>query len=252
MDFKLQRKLALIPVLVYWPVIFILSHIPIPELVYKARVSDKAIHFLAYLILAFLLWYAVGAGAKVRWLKASVWWVVLVIIGYATIDEVLQTFVGRNADIMDFVADLIGGMAGLVVFSVFSFRPALLIVTATSIFLLTTLARANISNLIPITDVVFHLAAYGFLTLVWIRNIDCISRLKNSRAGWIIAGLAVPWIFLAFVKLFSLHTGREFAIRTVFAAAASITAVVAAAYSIKSLSGNFKRSGFRRSFERSI
>jgi len=252
MRLRVKRILAILPVVIYWPVIFVLAHIPIPELVYRARVSDKIIHFLAYFILAFLLWYAVGAGAKIKWLKAGVWWVVLVIIGYATIDEVLQTFVGRNASVMDFVADLEGGLAGLVVFSVFSFLPALLVVTATSIFLLTNLARANISELLPVTDVVFHLAAYGFLTLVWIRNMDYIDSLKGSKAGQLIAGLVVPLIFLAFVKLFSLHTDREFAMRSVLAAGASITAVAAAAYSIKSLRGNFRRARPNGGFERSI
>ena len=76
--FSLNRqKLCIIPVLLYWPVLAILTSIPIPQLVRRAGVSDKVLHFLAYLILFFLLWFAVSKGRKAKWGRPAIWWVFL-------------------------------------------------------------------------------------------------------------------------------------------------------------------------------
>ncbi|GAG33646.1 unnamed protein product, partial [marine sediment metagenome] len=155
-----RQKLIIISLLVYWPGIFILAHIPIPRLVYKAQVSDKGIHFLAYLILVFLLWFAISPNKKVSWRKAAVWWVLLVVVWYGVVDELLQGYVGRSCDVMDFFANLVGTLAGLILFSFFTFWPVLLVVVGTTIFTLTNLARANMADLLPITDAVFHLFAH--------------------------------------------------------------------------------------------
>ena len=55
MALSLRRKLTVIVLALYWPSLFILAHIPIPKVVREADVSDKSLHFLAYLLLTFLL-----------------------------------------------------------------------------------------------------------------------------------------------------------------------------------------------------
>lgn len=237
---KVRRLLAIIPVLVYWPGIFILSHIKIPELVYRARVSDKTLHFAAYLILAFLLWLAVRPFEKVKWRRKSAWITVLFMAAYAIADEVIQGFVGRSCDGMDFVADMAGGIFGLVILTFLSFRAAALLVTATVIFLLTNLAKANVSKLIPVTDAVFHLLAYGFLTLLWIWNLTDVRWVKRSAVRGVAAGLLGPWIFLGAVKSFSLLTGREFAGRTVIIGAAAVAVMTAGIYLVRSIGSRFR------------
>src|SRR4030042_2153286 len=142
-----RQKLTIISLLVYWPGVFILAHIPIPRLVYKAGVSDKGLHFIAYLILVFLLWFAISPNRKVNWRKAAAWLVLIVVVWYGVFDEVLQGYVGRTCDIRDFFADLAGTVAGLVLFTFFTFWPVLLAVTGIAIFILTNLIRANLADL---------------------------------------------------------------------------------------------------------
>src|SRR4030042_647093 len=96
-----RQKLTIISLLVYWPGVFILAHIPIPQLVYKAQVSDKSLHFLVYLVLVFLLWFTISPDKKVNWRKAAAWWVLFVVVWYGVVDEVLQGYVGRSCDIID-------------------------------------------------------------------------------------------------------------------------------------------------------
>ncbi len=69
---------------------------------------DKAVHFMFYGTLAFLLWVVTGK----RWPLAV--WMVVALIGIA--DETLQaTTPGRTSDVDDWLADGFGAAAALIV-----------------------------------------------------------------------------------------------------------------------------------------
>jgi VanZ family protein len=227
-----RQKLTIISLLLYWPGVFILAHIPIPQLVYKAQVSDKSLHFLAYLVLVFLLWFAISPNKKVNWRKAAVWWVLFVAVWYGVVDEWLQSYVGRTCDIMDFFADLAGTLAGLILFSFFTFWPVLLVVMGTTIFTLTNFTRANLADLVPITNEMFHLFAYGFFTMLWLQYIHLFLPMKAPKPKWMIAALALPIGFLLTVKLFSVIFGKDFVVQDVIISTVGIITVVATIYLI--------------------
>ena len=221
MTLSLRQKLIIISLLLYWPAIFVLAHIPIPQLVYKAQVSDKTLHLITYLILVFLLWFAVSPDKKVNWGKATVWWVFLIMAGYGGVDELLQGYVGRSCDIKDFLANLVGVSGGLILFSFLTFWPALLAVTGITIFCLTNLARANLTELVPVTNAMFHLLAYAVFTMLWIRQIHPLPS-KTSMPKRLIIALAVPIGLLLVVKLFSVVSGRYFTVFDVIISGAGI------------------------------
>ena len=228
MSSSLQRKIVIIALLLYWPVLFVVGHIPIPQIVYKAQVSDKTLHLVAYLILAFLLWFAASPDKKIDWNKAAVWWVLLITAGYGGADEILQSYTGRSCDINDFLADLVGVALGLILFSFLRFQPALLAVTGIVIFSLTNLARANLAELVPVTNAMFHLFAYTIFTILWIRQIHPQAS-KTSKLKQLIIVLAAPAGLLSAVKLFSAISGRYFTLFDVITSIAGI-AVAAAGY----------------------
>ena len=221
MTLSLRQKLIIISLLLYWPAIFVLAHIPIPQLVYKAQVSDKTLHLITYLILVFLLWFAVSPDKKVNWGKAAVWWVLLITAGYGGADELLQGCVGRSCDIKDFLANLVGVSGGLILFSFLTFWPALLAVTGITIFCLTNLARANLAELLPVTNAMFHLLAYAVFTMLWIRQMHLLPS-KTSMPKRLIIALAVPIGLLLVVKLFSVVSGRYFTVFDVIISGAGI------------------------------
>jgi len=226
-----RQKLIIISLLIYWPAIFVLAHVPIPQLVRKAGVSDKIIHFIAYLALVFLLWFVISPDRKVSWRRAAVWWVLLVTVWYGVVDEVLQGFVaGRSCDVRDFFADLAGVATGLVLFVFFSFWPAFLVVTGITIFALSILTRVNLVNLLPVTNVAFHLFAYAFFAMLWIRNIHLFLPLKAPNLKWLILALVLPTGLLLAVKVFSVIFGRGGTIREIIIAAVGIAAVVITVY----------------------
>ena len=233
-----RQKLIIIALLIYWPAIFILAHVPIPQLVRKAGVSDKILHFIAYLVLVFLLWFAISPDRKVSWRRAAAWWVLLVTVWYGVIDELLQGVVaGRNCDVMDFFADLAGVTTGLILFTFFTFWPAFLVVTSITIFALSNLTRVNLADLLPTTNVAFHLFAYPFFAMLWIQNMHLFLPLKAPKTHWLIMASAVPICFMLAVKLFSVICDGGGIIQDVIIAAVGIAAVVITVY----LLGLFRR-----------
>ena len=227
-----RQKLIIISLLMYWPIIFILAHIPIPPLVRKAGVSDKIIHFVAYLVLVFLLWFAISPDRKVTWRRTTAWWVFFGAVCYGIIDELLQgVVVGRSCDAMDFLADLAGVLTGLILFAFFTFWPAFLVVTGITVFALTNLTRVNLADLLPpAANLAFYLFAYGFFAALWIQNMHLFSSLRAPKIKWLIVASALPMSFLVAVKLFSIVAGRDFRQRDIIIAAVGIAAVVVTTY----------------------
>jgi len=227
-----RQKVTIISLVFYWVSFFILAHIPVPGFVSKAGVSDKGLHFLAYLILVFLLWFAVSGDKKVNWHRAPVWWIFFIVTGYGVVDELLQSCVGRNCDVRDIVANIAGTFTGLILFSVFSFWPAALLVTGIVIFGITNIARANLAELVPITNATFYLFAYAIFTMLWVRYIHFFLSLKPPKPKWLITALAGPTVLLLTVKLFSVVLGKAFGLREVIISVGAIAAVVAITYLI--------------------
>jgi len=231
MNLSRQQKVIIISLVSYWLALFTLTHIPIPLLVREAGVSDKSLHFIAYLILVFLLWFAISGDKKVNWRRAAVWWVLFVMVLYGILDELLQSYVrGRSSDVIDFAADLAGTLTGLVLFSFFPLWTAALLVAGTVIFGLTNITQVNIADVLPITNVMFHLSAYSIFTILWLRYAQLFLKLRPPKAKWLITALAAPIGLLLTVKLFSVILGKDCTVPDTIISAAAIIVVVSIIY----------------------
>ena len=226
-----QQKIAALVLAVYWPALFIVAHIPIPGVIQEAGVSDKSLHFLAYLILAFLLRFSVSSEKKVSWRKAVPWLVLFLMIMYGIIDEWLQGYVaGRSCDVRDLVADIAGTLACLVLCSFLTFWPAALVVAAIVIFSITNVEQVNFADLLPVANAVFHLFAYAIFTVLWIQCMHLFIAARDRRIKWLIQASAVPVGFLLFVKLFSVIVGKDIVFSEIIISFGAIAAVVTAFY----------------------
>jgi len=217
--------------MVYWPAIFITTHLPVPQWVYEAQVSDKTAHFIAYLALAFMWWVTVSPFEKVDFRRPLVWWTLLVMVWYGAFDEWLQSYVGRNANVSDFLANLGGTVTSLIVLSIFAFWPALLVVTAILIFAATNLSHLGSALEFRGAYPTVHLIGYAFFALVWVEY------LKNYRrevlAGtlrWFLTACVVPLLLLGSVKGFAVVFGKDFGAAEMIAAAAGIATVTLTFY----------------------
>lgn|GEM_PF-2052250 len=104
-------------VAVYWIAMFTGTHIPNPEAIIGPEVSDKLLHFAAYFVLMALL---IGRDRLLtaQWpgVRRLGGWLLL-LIGYAAADELLQAVPGinRHADVQDALADVAGAVAAATV-----------------------------------------------------------------------------------------------------------------------------------------
>ena len=226
-----QQKIAACVLAFYWPALFVLTHVPIPRIVREADVSDKILHFLTYLILTFLLWSVVSGNRKVNWRRAAPWLVLFVIVVYGILDELLQGCVaGRSSDIRDFFSDLAGAVAGLIISSFLTFWPAGLFVMATFIFGITNMTQINLTDLLPVTNALFHLLAYAVLTILWINCMHIFYAVKVPKVKCLMFAMAGPTGFLIIVKLFSVIAGKDLALSDIFIALGAIAAVAIGFY----------------------
>jgi VanZ family protein len=232
-----RKKLTLALLLLYWPTAFVLSHVPMPQVVRDAQMSDKSLHFLAYVMLTFLLWTVIRPYAKVNWRKAAPWCVLAIVMVYGVCDEYLQHFVaGRSADARDLVADFVGAVMALGVLTFLSFWPAFLLVAGTVIYTLAVFTRANITKVFPVTGSVFYTAAYAVFTLIWA---GCLSRWPPVRAAqrrWFLASVSLPMGLIAVTKVSAVLSGKAFEGWDMIAAAGGVVASVAVVRGVEMLS----------------
>ena len=214
----LRRKLAILSIVIYWPALFVVTHIPMPEVIDELDINDKGLHFVAYFSLVFLCWGAVHPYHKVNWRRFNVWLILAVVVWYGVIDEWLQFHVGRQCELGDFLADLCGALASLFVLSWLPFWPATLLLGSMTIFVAANCARADITQIVPITNNAFHLIAYSTFTGLWLFHLSrtAAQRDRSEEAcHWLILGVAVPVFLLTAVKAASFALDRYFGIADV-------------------------------------
>ncbi len=107
-------QFALLTLAAYWLLLFVLTHVPNLPVEGGFSNADKVAHFLAYALLAWL------AAMALRVWHIRIPAILLVVLlggaAYGALDEFLQGFTGRDTDVYDWVADVLGLSAGLLLF----------------------------------------------------------------------------------------------------------------------------------------
>lgn len=109
------RRWITAALVVYWLIIFTGTHVPRIPVQLETGGSDKALHYLAYAGLTFLLAARYVCTAALTARATGMLFIIAAIYGIA--DELLQGPVGRDPSVYDWFADLIGAMSGLLVFA---------------------------------------------------------------------------------------------------------------------------------------
>lgn len=228
---QLRKKLSVVAITIYWPLLFIASHIPMPKAVQDANISDKSLHVLAYFLLAFLLWACTHPYQKVRWCQLGPWRVLLVIACYGVLDEWLQGAMGnRQADMHDFFADIIGATLSLLLLSILPFWPSLLTMSSLTLFFVLHSSRIDLNALLGISDPVLGFLSFSGLSVLWCVYIKRIVGVNKSPAAspmpitaWLFFSSAPPFFLLASV-IIAAHIGdKQNHTQNIWAAAGIVT-----------------------------
>jgi len=105
---KLVRFLRLLSLWLFWPGVLLIAWgelTPNPPQMGGLFGWDKAEHFIAYFGLASMASLVIGFRRRLAWAILGV-----ILLGGAL--EVVQYFAGRDAELMDFVANTLGALAG--------------------------------------------------------------------------------------------------------------------------------------------
>ncbi len=209
MGLILRHKLAIIGLVFYWPFIFILTHIPVPGMVRTAQVSDKMMHFLAYMVLTFFLWVAISPLKKVNWLSWSAWITVGIALLYGGLDEYFQGFVGRNTSLTDFAANASGVLVCMVILTFFNLWPSGLIISGLLVYLLPNFTTGNMFAQNAVIGSLYHFLGFAGFTMVWIQFIDRYMPMREVDFKWPLAALILPMVLLALVKVTTVLLGKD-------------------------------------------
>jgi VanZ family protein len=108
--------LVYLPLIFYWILLFTLTSLP-SQSVPAVGVNDKVEHMLAYFGLSFLMYLALLFQKKSRLLKSNaLLFTLLFVFAYGILDEVHQLLIpGRSCELLDFMADMLGGIVGIIV-----------------------------------------------------------------------------------------------------------------------------------------
>jgi VanZ family protein len=104
-----------VAIAVYWLTMFLATHLPVQGVMDQLPASDKHLHLGAYAVLGFALpWWS---RTQHRRNQSYPVMLSLLLLAYASIDELLQVPVGRTAEWGDWLADAVGAALGLTVAS---------------------------------------------------------------------------------------------------------------------------------------
>jgi len=93
--------------------IAVLSLIPKPpEIPVGIHFADKIAHFIAYVVLSFLVFASISQGRRGGPALAAVLIVTVVCVLFGGLIEILQMFTGRHPEFWDLTADTIGAVCG--------------------------------------------------------------------------------------------------------------------------------------------
>jgi hypothetical protein len=130
--------------------------------------------------------------------------------------------------------------------TIFPSWPALLTVTGITIFSLTNFVRADLSELMPVTNDTFHFFSYAFFAILWVRYISRLLQTGISRLKWWAPAFALPLALLIVVKIGSVFCGKKIERWDVIIAVVGITTAVVAQSLIDALRGKMSDAGENR------
>lgn len=204
-----RHKYILLSLGIYWPALFVLTHIPVPKIAEQSGMSDKTMHLLAYMALVFFVWLAISPYEKVNWRRMKVWLILAAIMAYGLFDEWLQSKVGRQMEWLDLLGDAKGAVLGLIILTFLSFWPAIIVVSTIFIFSLSNLSHLLTEYADYYFNTAFHLTAYTTLTLLWIQHLDRWLQYRRNHPLWPLVGLILPVGLLALVKITGWYYYRQ-------------------------------------------
>ncbi|OQA00154.1 MAG: VanZ like family protein [Planctomycetes bacterium ADurb.Bin401] len=216
MKLTLEKKVFSFFLVLYWGTLLIITHIPVPLWVRKMGVSDKTMHFAAYLALGLLIWQASSFGLKANWRRLRPWIVSGVLFLYGIADELAQIFIaGRTMDTFDLFSDFLGGAAAMLIVTFTSgYSTAMILVTISPVFL-PAIVKSKLIKQGSFIEEACYFAGFAIITACWVFYLTQIRKMNIRNLKDFLLFLVLPSISVLLVKLYALATDKPFEIEEI-------------------------------------
>ncbi len=217
-----EQKIFRIILIFYWLGIFIATHIPVPNWARQTGMSDKTMHFVAYMILSLLLWLGTSFEKKADWKRLRPWLLSAIIIIYGIADELSQHFMNRSTDIKDFTSNLAGIAAGMVIVSFLSaYHIAMVLITVCPL-LAPSIVRTHLIKQGSTLEYAAYAAGFAIITAAWIRYLFFIFNVNIRKIKSLPAFFAPPAATVLIVKIYAQLTDKPFSTTVILTSVLSI------------------------------
>jgi hypothetical protein len=206
----------------YWLGILAATHIPIPGWTRKMGVSDKTMHFVAYMTLALLLWFSTSFEKKADWKKLRPWLLSAIILLYGLVDELSQHFTRRSVDPGDFAANALGIAIAMAMVTVIPACHAAMILITVCPFFLPALVRSQLILQGSILEVGVYLAGFACITIAWIEYLSSVVGLNFRQLKYLPVFFAPPAGTVITLIIYAKLTDKPFSTRALLSAFISI------------------------------
>ncbi|MBN2375946.1 MAG: VanZ family protein [Sedimentisphaerales bacterium] len=171
---RIKNLTGWLVLVVYWPILFVATHLPrLPEM--KVFGRDVTLHIAAYFVLMLIFWLARYGWEKPDFRKRQLYLALLVVAVYAAVDELSQKLVNRHCDIVDWISDMTGALAILVLMMILRRAWHWLIAYGLGMFVVThwpgESAFVRLPDNLQQFQFAFVMVGYLILTFLWWRSI---------------------------------------------------------------------------------
>ncbi len=207
----------------YWPGIFIATHIPVlPNWTGKMGVSDKTMHFAAYMAVALLLWLGTSFEKKADWRKLRPWLLSAIVLLYGVADELSQHFMKRSTDIRDFAANVLGLAIAMAIVTVLLPHHAVMILITACPLLLPAIVKSQLITGGSIPEAAAYIAGFAGVTAAWMKYLSSVVGLNLRRNKLFPVFFAPSAGTVIIIKLYASLTDKPFGTTALLSAFVSI------------------------------
>lgn len=209
MKLSKERKFFTFLLVFYWVGIFFATHIPVPDWTRKMGVSDKSMHFVAYLVLMLLLWLSANFEKKADWGKILTWLLMGIVAVYAIFDEGSQYFIeGRSADLYDLLTNLLGAGVAMVLVTILAGHHTAMIPFVVCPIFLPALVSSKLITQGSIIEAAIYGVVFAIITIAWIQYISSAYKFNLKQPRYAPIFFSGPAAIFAIVKIYAVFTNR--------------------------------------------
>ncbi len=210
---------------VYWPVMFISTHLPankIPRIEVVGK--DKTLHFVACFVLTMLFWLVFYRDRRPSFRNKNLYLVIILVSCYGILDELTQKFVGRNCSFFDWIFDVSGAAAAIMTLFLLQRLSHWLTAFWCGLFIFTHFpGKPPVVLPYPWNQMglIFYMFAYITLTFLWWRCLCPKPKFMVNRAILTYTLLFLP-AYAVFDQMINLIMRRDFIVSELLVALGAI------------------------------